>query len=82
MPSYAHVRTKCAALWLERRAWFVAPDGVTGGGGSGGGGRRMRFFIVSSTGSHWKVEGNDPVRVLKDDLRHGKLQFSLPQVRK
>lgn len=39
-------------------------------------------FIVSSTGSHWKVEGNDPVRVLKDDLRHGKLQFSLPQVRK
>lgn len=57
----------------------MAPDGVTGGGG--GGGRRMRF-IVGSTGSHWKVEGNDPVRVLKDDLRHGKLQFSLPQVRK
>lgn len=42
----------------------MAPDGVTGGGG-----RRMRF-IVSSTGSHWKVEGNDPVRVFKDDLRH------------
>lgn len=54
----------------------MAPDGVTGGGG-----RRM-CFIVSSTGSHWKVEGNDPVRVFRDDLRHGKLQFSLPQVRK